>query len=57
MDTLETKQIKPSTLPFKCPNCGGYGTVGYAKKQCHSCEGKGIVFVPQVPNEEYEQTR
>ena len=54
MKTLETDKIKPNTIPFKCPNCGGYGHVGYAKKVCHSCGGKGIVYVPQVKDEDYE---
>ena len=46
------KEIKPNTLPFKCPNCNGYGVVGYAKKVCHSCGGKGVVFVPQIIEED-----
>jgi len=55
MKTLEAqdvKNIKPNTLPFKCPNCGGYGTVGYKRDTCHSCGGKGIVFVPQIIEED-----
>jgi DnaJ-class molecular chaperone len=47
-----TKKVKPNTLPFKCPNCNGYGTVQYGKKICHSCGGTGIVFVPQMPEKE-----
>lgn len=46
------KQIKPNTLPFKCPNCNGYGSVQYGKKVCHSCGGTGVVFVPQMPEKE-----
>ncbi len=56
MKTFETKEvekIKPNTIPFKCPNCLGYGHVGYAKKVCHSCGGKGVVFVPQVSDDDY----
>jgi len=41
--TITKTEIKP----FKCPNCGGRGTVGYEKKTCHSCNGRGIVLVPQ----------
>ena len=48
----ETEKIKPNTIPFKCPNCGGYGKVGYAKNVCHSCGGLGIVFVPQIIEKE-----
>lgn len=51
-ETKEVKDIKPNTLPFKCPNCNGYGMVGYARKTCHSCGGTGIVHVPQIIKEE-----
>lgn len=51
----ETKPIKPNTLPFKCPNCNGYGTVGYDKRTCHSCGGKGVVFVPQIIEEDQDE--
>jgi len=50
----EVRKVKPTTLPFKCPNCNGYGTVGYDKRECHSCDGKGIVYVPQIPIDEKE---
>jgi DnaJ-class molecular chaperone len=53
-ETKDVEKIKPNTIPFKCPNCNGYGLVGYAKKVCHSCGGKGVVFVPQVIDENYE---
>lgn len=52
LEAPEIKHIKPNTLPFKCPNCNGYGSVGYAKKVCHSCAGTGVVFVPQIVEEE-----
>ena len=51
MKTLEAKdvaKIKPNTLPFKCPNCNGYGKVGYKQLSCHSCGGVGVIFVPQI---------
>lgn len=55
MDELsKVKEIKPNTLPFKCPNCNGYGTVGYKKATCHSCGGTGVVFVPQVVEEDQQ---
>lgn len=31
----------------RCPNCKGFGTLNYGKKQCHSCNGKGFVYVPK----------
>ena len=44
----EVEKIKPNTIPFKCPNCNGYGTVTKERKVCHSCGGRGYVLVPQV---------
>lgn len=46
------KDVKPNTLPFKCPNCNGYGTVTKERRPCHSCGGKGVIFVPQVIEED-----
>lgn len=43
----DVSKVKPKIIPFKCPNCGGYGKVGYAKNICHSCNGKGYVTVKQ----------
>lgn len=34
-------------VPFKCPNCNGYGTVSYGKKICQVCDGKGMVVIDQ----------
>ena len=51
----DVKKVKPKVLPFKCPNCNGYGTVGYDKRPCHSCKGKGVVFVPQMIDEQEEE--
>ena len=48
----DTKKVKPNVLPFKCPNCNGYGTIMYGKKTCHSCKGKGYILVPQEIKEE-----
>ena len=36
-----------SKKPHKCPLCYGHGKFGYPEvlqTQCHSCEGKGIVW-------------
>ena len=53
-DAVKIKSVEPKSLPFKCPNCLGYGTVGYAKKICHSCNGRGIVTVDQKTGEIHE---
>lgn len=45
-------KIKPTIIPFKCPNCQGYGSVQYGKKVCHSCGGKGYILVDQSPKED-----
>lgn len=44
----DVEKVKPNTVPFKCPNCGGRGRVHFNERVCHSCGGKGIVFVPQI---------
>ncbi len=47
MDTIPSiEKIKPKNLWQKCPNCMGHGTLGYAKKPCISCLGKGVLSVP-----------
>lgn len=42
---------KPESQPFQCPNCAGTGTfkerlnlVCVEYRDCHSCQGKGIVW-------------
>ena len=32
----------------KCPVCNGSGK--YKKKECHGCDGKGWVTIPDSPN-------
>ena len=51
-EVYDTHKVKPKVLPFRCPNCGGRGTVGYALKKCHSCEGKGYILVEQEIKED-----
>lgn len=46
-DIVDTTKIKAKVIPFKCPNCGGRGTVGYDKRTCHSCKGQGYITVAQ----------
>lgn len=50
-------KIEIKFIPFKCPNCNGYGTVGYARKVCHSCKGRGTILVNQETGEIHEPTR
>ena len=52
MGINETKQIEPNLLPFKCPVCNGWGTLGYRKKPCHACKGKGYILVDQAEYDE-----
>lgn len=49
---IDSKKLRPSVIPFKCPNCNGYGTVRYGKQVCHSCKGKGFILVPQETKED-----
>ena len=40
-------KTKPRYIPFKCPNCNGYGTVSYGKRICPVCKGKGFLVIDQ----------
>jgi len=42
-----TTPTKPRYVPFKCPNCNGYGSVSYGKIKCKACSGKGVVTIDQ----------
>lgn len=44
-----TEKIIPKTVPFRCPVCNGFGTVGKYKykTRCHGCDGLGWVSVYQ----------
>lgn len=54
---------KPRFIPFKCVNCNGFTTVGYDKRVCPTCKGKGFITVDQETglsvdrlNEDYGNT-
>lgn len=53
-EPIKAKVIKPKRLPFICPNCGGRGHVGYEKRVCVSCKGKGVIVVEQDVKDDYE---
>lgn len=40
-------KIIVTKVPFKCPICAGFGTLGYGKKVCHGCDGRGFVIISQ----------
>lgn len=44
-DKKLVKPVKPKNIPIKCPVCKGFGTLGYAQKTCHACNGKGYILV------------
>lgn len=46
---FHVRKIFPTHVPFECPVCNGYGTVGKApnEKECHGCGGLGWVVVEQ----------
>jgi DnaJ-class molecular chaperone len=53
--------VKPKYIPFKCPNCNGYGTISYGKYKCKVCDGKGYLIIDQrsgqkVDDDEKEKT-
>lgn len=50
MDDINTikpikEELRPKYMPVKCVVCNGHGTVGYAKRICHGCKGKGFILV------------
>ena len=54
----EFNKTEIKAIPFRCPSCNGWGTVGYAKKKCRSCNGTGLVVVDQETGEiKYGQSR
>ena len=44
---INDTKIKVNKIPFKCPVCGGFGTLKYGAIKCHGCEGKGYIVVAQ----------
>lgn len=39
------KTVRPKYIAQACPVCRTFGTVGYAKRVCHACQGKGYVLL------------
>lgn len=33
-------------IPVKCVVCNGFGTVNWGKSQCHACQGRGYILIP-----------
>ena len=52
----DVKPIEPTILPFRCPVCNGFRTVGYAKKICEVCKGKGYILVDQKEYDELNKS-
>ena len=50
---IEVTKAKPMSVAQTCPVCNSFGTLGYAKKTCHGCNGKGYILIPaeEVRNE------
>ena len=44
---INDTKIEVKKIPFKCPVCGGFGTLMYGKKICHGCNGTGFIVVSQ----------
>jgi len=43
---VEITKVTPQFIPFKCPNCNGYTTIGYQQIPCKSCNQTGYIKVP-----------
>ncbi len=48
---LDNKSFKPKAIAQRCPVCNGFGSVGYGRKICQACGGKGYVLVPTETEE------
>lgn len=44
---INDTKIEVKKIPFKCPVCGGFGTLKYGTIKCHGCNGKGYIEVTQ----------
>ena len=44
---INDTKIEVNKVPFKCPVCGGFGTLKYGTIKCHGCDGKGFIVVAQ----------
>lgn len=51
---IEIENVKPELHAEKCPVCNGFGTLKYGEIQCHTCEGRGMVLVPNFIEREIE---
>lgn len=45
LNSIRVVKVKPKKIPVECPVCHNFGTLGYARKVCHGCEGKGWILV------------
>ena len=51
MKNDSTKTPVPLFVYIQCVNCSGYGTKGFARIQCPTCKGKGVLKVPAKEQE------
>lgn len=49
--TIKVKEVKPAWIAQKCPNCLGYKTVSWGRRQCPTCDGAGFIKVPVQDDE------
>ena len=49
---LKTENLIPQFTYEKCKNCNGYGTIGYQKITCPTCEGVGSNKIPLIEKQE-----
>ena len=47
---INDTKIEVKKIPFKCPVCGGFGTLKYGAIVCHGCNGTGFIIVKQDEN-------
>ena len=47
MNNIQTTEVKPKRVPFRCPVCNGFGTLKHGSKTCQACSGTGYVVIEQ----------
>ena len=57
MEADRDNNQKPAYIPLKCVVCNGFGTVNWGKAQCHACNGRGYILVPNSRYMEGEKAK
>lgn len=54
---INTENLIPQYTYEKCKNCNGYGTIGYQKITCPTCEGLGSNKIPLIEKPQNDEEK